>query len=483
MKNWSTYQKSIFNHIANSSNHLGINALAGAGKTSTITEGLKYVPKGKKVLMLAFNRIIVNELREKIQKSYVDIYTLHSLGFKSIKNLNSKVIIDEKKMFNIIKPMVGDDFDLISSLCKCVSMCKNTLSMEKDKIKEIIGEFDFETFDLSIDDYTNIVYKSLEICKEDIKVIDFDDMIWLPVVHKMSIQKYDYVFTDESQDINRCQTLLIFSAAKKESKIVFVYDINQTLYRFRGADPEVINTFTNVLKADTLSLPITYRCPKKIVYDAQKIVPSFTPSPTAINGEIYNILEDDLIKYIKPGDFLLSRTNAPLIKWCMFLLKNKIPTNIQGRDVGESLRWFVKKSKKKTIKSLISYVNKWRDEQIYKFKDTKKDISMYQDKAECLLNLCEEAKDINDLNNLIKKLFEDKYDSKRVILSTVHRAKGLEKDNVFLLKSTFRYHPGVVGDEANIMYVAISRAKKNLYYVRPKDKHHKYDGKSSSITF
>lgn len=475
MKNWSKYQLAIFDNIAKSPKHLGINALAGTGKTSTLVEGLKYTPRGKKVLMLAFNKDIVNELKVRVQKPYVDISTLHSLGFKAIKNLNPNVVIDDKKAFNIIQEIVGNDYDLIISMCRTVSMCKNTLSFEEDKIKEVIDEFDFEIFDMKIDEYTSKVKQALELCKKDQNTIDFDDMIWFPIVHKLSIPKYDIVFCDESQDLSKAQTILILSASKKDSKIVFVYDLNQTLYRFRGADPEVINTFTNVLKADTLSLPVTYRCPKKIVYKAQEIVPSYTYASGAIDGEIHNILEEDLLKHVKPGDFILSRTNAPLIKWCMALLKNKVPANIKGKDIGESLAWFVKKSKKKTIKALIIYIEKWRDEQIEKFKDTKRDLSGYEDKAICLLNLCEEASNVEEVLELIKQLFEDKDDSKRITLSTVHRAKGLEADNVFIIKSTFRYSKGVVGDEANIFYTAITRAKKNLYFVRKENKYTKYD--------
>ena len=59
------------------------------------------------------------------------------------------------------------------------------------------------------------------------------------------------------------------------------------------------------------------------------------------------------------------------------------------------------------------------------------------------------------------------------MLSTVHKAKGLEADNVYILTPERMPHPKATNpqEERNICYVAITRAKKNLYYCgeRPKN--------------
>jgi superfamily I DNA/RNA helicase len=241
---------------------------------------------------------------------------------------------------------------------------------------------------------------------------------------------------------------------------------HNSIYQFRGADSESIPTFIEKLNAKTLSLPITYRCPIKIVKLAKEIVPDIEACENAEEGLIEDISISDMLKTVKPGDFILSRTNAPLIKYCMALLKSGVPANIQGRDVGANLQYFIKKSKAKTIDKFIHYVNEWRELETKRLLSEKKDTSSTIDKCECLLNLCEGVVTIKDLKSTIDKLFNDVDDDHKVILSTTHKVKGMERDRVFLLTDTYRYGPGVTGEEANIYYVAITRAKKELYMVR-----------------
>jgi DNA helicase-2/ATP-dependent DNA helicase PcrA len=159
----------------------------------------------------------------------------------------------------------------------------------------------------------------------------------------------------------------------------------------------------------------------------------------------------------------------------MALLKAGVPANIQGRDVGANLQYFIKKSKAKTIDKFIEYVNSWRELETKRLLSAKKDTTSTIDKAECLLNLCEGTLTIKDLKETIDKLFADVDDNNKIILSTTHKAKGLERDRVFVLRDTYRYGPGVTGEEANLFYVAITRARKELYFVRKQGKYTPYD--------
>jgi hypothetical protein len=251
---------------------------------------------------------------------------------------------------------------------------------------------------------------------------------------------------------------------------------HNSIYQFRGADSDAIPNFINKLKAKTLPLSLTYRCPKKVVKLAQEIVPDITAYDKSEEGEIVDIDYSEMLKQVKPGDFVLSRTNAPLIKYCLALLKLGVPANIQGRDIGANLLYFIKKSKAKTINGFIDYVNSWRDQEVKRLLSEKKSTDICVDKAECLLNLCEGTLTLQDLKETIEKLFNDVDDSAKVIFSTTHKAKGLERDNVFVLINTYRYGPGITGEEANLYYVAITRAKKRLYLVSKPSKYAKYDG-------
>ena len=89
---FSTYQLAIFNHIAESNNNLAINAVAGSGKTTTIVEAAKRIPKNKEVLFLAFNKTIANELKERLYKyPNVTCCTLHAHGLSALRDLRPQV--------------------------------------------------------------------------------------------------------------------------------------------------------------------------------------------------------------------------------------------------------------------------------------------------------------------------------------------------------------------------------------------------------
>jgi len=468
-RNWSKFQKDIFRDINSGQGHTVVIARAGSGKTSTIVEGFKYLPKGKKTLMVAFNKAIAEELKQRAP-SYVDVMTLHSLGFRAIKqSFGPDVILENDKCNELIKTLIGDDYDMWEvnqSIAKCVSLCKGFLVDTPARIGDLIDKFGIEIFDYSREKFTELVIKTLGLCKAKKNVIDFDDMIWFPFVYRLNVGKFDVVFVDEAQDLNQAQMAMVLSANKMDGRIIAVGDPAQSIYQFRGADSEAIPNFITKLQAKTLPLSVTYRCPKKVVALAQEIVPDIEAADDAKDGTVEEVPAEQILKLVRAGDFVLSRTNAPLIKHCMALLRAGIPANIQGRDVGSNLQYFIKKSKAKTIVKFIEYVNAWREQEVKRLLAEKKDPIATVDKAECLLNLCEGTLTIKDLKETIEKLFNDTDDHAKVIFSTTHKAKGLERDRVFVLANTYRYGPGVEGEEANLWYVAVTRSKNELYLVK-----------------
>jgi DNA helicase-2/ATP-dependent DNA helicase PcrA len=466
-REWSDFQKNIFKDIAKASDHTVVIARAGSGKTSTIVEGFKYIPRGKKTLMVAFNKSIAEELKQRAP-SYVDTLTLHSLGFRAIKQNFGNVILENDKCRALVATLIGDDYDLWElnqSICKCVSLCKGFLFDTPTKIDELMDRFDIDPLDLERPKFIEYVIKTLGLCKSQKQVVDFDDMIWFPFVYRLNVGKWDVVFVDEAQDLNAAQIAMVMSAIKPGGRIIAVGDPAQSIYQFRGADSEAIPNFINKLKAKTLPLSVTYRCPKKVVKLAQEIVPDIQAHDNAPDGFVVEMPVEDLQKSVKAGDFVLSRTNAPLVKHCMALLKAGVPANIQGRDVGANLLYFIKKSKAKTINDFIAYVVEWKEQEIRRLLSEKRDTTVCIDKAECLLNLCEGTLTIKDLKETIEKLFNDVDDAAKVMFSTTHKAKGLERDRVFILTSTYR-KSGMGGEEDNLWYVAVTRSKSELYLVK-----------------
>jgi DNA helicase II / ATP-dependent DNA helicase PcrA len=466
-RNWSKYQKDIFRDIHAGLGHTVVIARAGSGKTSTIVEGFKYLPKGKKTLMVAFNKAIAEELKMRAP-SYVDVMTLHSLGFRAIKqSFGADVVLDNDKAHVLISTLIGDDRDMWEvnqSIAKCVSLCKGFLVDTPSKIGDLIDKFGIEIFEYSRDKFIELVIKTLGLCKAKKNIVDFDDMIWFPFVYRLNVGKFDVVFVDEAQDLNQAQIAMVLSACKVDGRIIAVGDPAQSIYQFRGADSEAIPNFIEKLKAKSLPLSVTYRCPRKVVKMAQDIVPDIEAAEDAKEGTVEEVPAEQILKLVQAGDFVLSRTNAPLIKHCMALLKAGIPANIQGRDVGANLQYFIKKSKAKTIPAFTAYVVAWREQEVKRLLAEKKDPIATTDKAECLLNLCEGTLTIKDLKETIEKLFNDTDDHAKVIFSTTHKAKGLERNRVFILTNTYR--PGQGGEEANLWYVAVTRSKSELYLVK-----------------
>jgi DNA helicase II / ATP-dependent DNA helicase PcrA len=473
--NWSEYQKNIFKSIAKDSGHLIVEAYAGSSKTTSAIESFKYVPKGKKTLALAFNKIIQEELRAR-SPSYIECFTFHSLGFRSIKQRFGAVELDDNKVFNIVADILDKktEFDLINNICDTVAYCKYTLSDTPKQIENLILNFGIDTCEMDDDKFIKLVINTLGKNKALTSKIDFNDMCWLPFVYNLPLGQYDYVYVDEAQDLNKSQLVMARKASKTTSgRIIIIMDPNQALYSWRGADSTVVSSIKEDSTTKSLQLPISYRCPKQVIDLAKKWVPDIICPDTAPEGEVSDITIDKMYDVVDPGAFILSRTNAPMIKICMTLIKRGIKANIRGRDVGKQLNYLIKKSKKKQIPAFLKWLENWKDEEVERLLAKKINTDNVLDRYECLVSLCEEHKTLDEVSNKIDHLFDDTDEKNIVILSSVHRAKGLERDNVFILRWTFRQWLDdklefieKPNEEANIAYVAATRAKKSLYIVR-----------------
>jgi len=476
---WSEYQKAIFKNIAQEKGHLIISAFAGSSKTTSLVESVKYIPKGKKVIVTAFNKIIQEELRQRLP-SYAEAYTFHALGLRAIKQNFGAIEINDNKAFQIIRDIVGnerDTLDLATNLKQVVSFCKNGLIDTPKNISDLIAKFGIDTCEMKEDEFIRIVIKVLGICKSKKNEIDFDDMIWFPFVYALSVGKYDYVYVDEFQDLNKAQMIMAKSACKSDGRIIILGDFFQNLYSWRLSDTSIVEALKKEPTTKTLPLPISYRCPKKVIDLAKDRVSGIEASPNAIQGEISNISFDKIFSLAKPGSVILSRVNAPLIKTCLKFIKLGIKCNIIGRDVGNNLIYMIKKSGKSNIPDFLKWLDSWKIAEVYRLQQKGANTDIILDKVECFTDLCEDSKTLEEVKNKIDQLFSDTDNNNIVWLSTVHRFKGKESNNVFILDWTLRWHPAPnlpIGtrvdldpsnEEANIWYVGISRSKENLYFV------------------
>jgi DNA helicase-2/ATP-dependent DNA helicase PcrA len=323
--------------------------------------------------------------------------------------------------------------------------------------------------DMDINLFANLVLKVLKLCIDDKKTIDYDDMIYFPVKLNLNCGKYDYVFCDEAQDLNLSQIKMVAKTVKPGGRIFVICDPQQAIYRFRGADFKFVNQMIEGLNPTKLPLPISYRCPKNVIIEAQKYVPDITPWENAKEGKVEEIGSTKLQTTVQLGDVVISRYNAPLVKYCLRFLKSCIPSNIVGQDIGANFLSFIKKSKAKTIPKFVEYVEKWKQNEANRMHALRKSSDSIVDKAECLIELTEGLSTIKQLQDLINKLFVDVTKDSIVTFSSTHKFKGSEANNIYMLKWTYK---DFNEEECNLSYVAITRAKEKLTFVieDPSDK-------------
>ena len=176
----------------------------------------------------------------------------------------------------------------------------------------------------------------------------------------------------------------------------------------------------------------------------------------------------ELCRHLHIGDAVLSRMNAPLMSTCLQLLKNGVSARIEGRDIGKQLVGMVRKLRAKSVPDFIRKLYAWGDKQksrIIAGPKAEAKLSLITDQVETLNAVAEGAASVSDIESRLLSLFQDSDSNAKpaVVLSTVHKAKGLEWDNVFILSGTFRKSRGA--EEANIYYVAVTRTKKVLTFV------------------
>lgn len=463
---WSIYQRDIFSDIESGEGNTHVEAKAGSGKTSSICEGFHHLPAGYSALMCAFAKPIQIELEKRAAGLPITVLTLHSMGYRALLRLFPKIgKPDNKKLEGYVIAEMGNEEETLSEreeVTKLISLAKGYLAETPEEFDEIMDRHDVQPVHESRDAFIAKAMKIMAATGRDTSRVDFDDMVWMPNILNLKLNQYDFVFIDEAQDLNKAQINMALNSVTANGRILTVGDTNQAIYGFRGADSNAIQNIVSRLNSKVLPLSITYRCARAIVELAQTIVPTLEASPTADAGLVEPCSIDNMIERVRPGDFILSRTNAPLMRHALTLIKTGIPANIQGKDLGKNWLFMIKLSKAESVNGFLDWLEGWRNQEVERLTKKKRDISVVQDKYECLEAVCENQSSLDAVKNNIKSLFNFKDENKDcVILSTTHKAKGLERDRVFLLNDT--YKPGKGTEEANLYYVAVTRAKKELY--------------------
>ena len=263
----------------------------GSGKTTVITHRIRHLVEEHgvepgSILVITFTKAAAQEMKQRFQvlmggKRYpVSFGTFHAIFFGILKHAYhydvSNIIREEQRMRIIRELMeryhvdVEDEAEFAGSILAEISMVKGEmLNLEHYYAKNCSEEL----FKKLYQGYMDVLVRQ--------RLLDFDDMLVMCYElfsQRKDIlaawqQKYQYILVDEFQDINRVQYEIVRMMAAPEENLFIVGDDDQSIYRFRGAKPEIMLGFMkDYPQAKQTLLGINYRSTTEIVEAAGRLI-------------------------------------------------------------------------------------------------------------------------------------------------------------------------------------------------------------------
>lgn len=295
----------------------------------------EYDVEPAKILVVTFTKAAAAEMKERFLNLMGGTYTpvsfgtFHAVFFTILKyayHFNAGNIVREEQKRQYFREIIND-LDLEPE-------------DEKDFIAEIISEISYVKGErLNIEHYYSIhcpedifrrIYEAYEKKMRQAGLIDFDDMLLFchellvkrPDICKIWQNKFEYILIDEFQDINQIQYDIVKLLAKPQDNLFIVGDDDQSIYRFRGAKPEIMLNFQKDFKqAETILLDINYRCGGTILKAAQRLI---TNNKKRFQKEIHPFYKQgELVQINSFHD--LSEQNEMIVKKILDYHKKGIP--------------------------------------------------------------------------------------------------------------------------------------------------------------
>lgn len=360
----------------------------GSGKTFVITHRIKYLIEGPginpaHILVVTFSRAAAKEMKDRFEKlcskSLVTFGTFHSVFFNLLKTaygFSSEQIASDELRYTLIKELIKRNAIENEDINTLAGNLLNEIALVK---QDNISIKNYYSNSISSDTFKKI-YIDYESELEARGKLDFEDMLSLTYellserndILKAVQNRYRYILVDEFQDINFLQYNIIKLMAGEKQNITVVGDDDQSIYRFRGARPEIMlgfeRDFRNVKK---VFLDINFRSSTQIVNASTKLISfnskRFPKNFKAKNGdgapvsliefknpflEVNSIIKD-IKDYIKSGQDInsiavLYRTNLSPRLLIERLMRNNIPFTIRDAIPNLFDHW--------VAKDIISYI-------------------------------------------------------------------------------------------------------------------------------
>lgn len=261
----------------------------GSGKTRVIAARIiRLIEKAiepETIVAISFTRASALEMKNRCismcpKSRRVNFGTFHSVFFKilrSFRGFTHESLLDEDEKRRVIRRLMAthcvenaQDEELLESIITEMSYMKN----------DMLALADYKPQNMSASDFKRVC-NSYENYKASMGKIDFDDMLIL--THKLLLEmpgalesiksSFRYILVDEFQDINRVQLEVLKLIAGKSGNIFAVGDDDQSIYSFRGANPEFMDEFENFFtQPKKIILDINYRSCKEIIDASNRVI-------------------------------------------------------------------------------------------------------------------------------------------------------------------------------------------------------------------
>ena len=339
-------------------------------------------------------------------------------------------------------------------------------------------------------------------------VIDFTDMLWI-TFNKLKYDNwevpywalYTNIYVDECQDFSNIQLNFLKFIRRAKGRYIFIRDFHQAIYNFAGSNAQAFNQIPKMFAPiESFDLPICYRCAKSHLSRVNREygIP-ILPCDDAPMGFVKTIDKSKISEYAKAGDMVISRKNKWIAEVVLDLARNGTPIFIEDKEMVGAIKRQILSSKctsvgtlEKFLQKVISNYNKklfeivsknvreggHEEERLEAVAETNSKI----DNTSFLLKILEgylenhaSSDSVSKFSNFIDKLLNTTPSPNCVRLCSIHKAKGLEATNVFVLNEAkinydFRNSKEQNIQEKNLSYIATTRAKEGLYLVKESSK-------------
>jgi hypothetical protein len=468
MKSYTEEQQAVIDSNAES---IVVNAFAGTGKT-TMLVGYANRKEKQKILYLAFNKAIAEEAKARFSGNVVS-KTSHSLAFGQFgrKYKDKLGNVRPYHVKNSIKIDRDQDGSLLISELALSAVNAFLISSDTSFTVKAIPSLAAKASGFSVEEVFEVAKKILIKMKDpsDFSIpMPHDGYLKLYQLSNPNLSNYDCILLDEAQDTNPCLYSLFES---QQTNKVIVGDEHQNIYTFRGAMNAMKKT-----KGELHALTHSFRFGQPVADVANAILSTFKDERRHLVG-----LGGDstVLPPQKMYTAFLHRTNAGLFDRAIDLMQAGVRIYYVGGIKNYNMDvildvWNLMDGNKSAIKD--HFVKSFQNI------DALENYAEAVDDKELKARLSVVKKYTFKIPRLIERLEaneEKVLGSSNATLTTAHKSKGMEWDQVVLgddfseavdgegkPRSTQHQSNGsddlLSKEEANLLYVASTRAQKNL---------------------